>query len=171
MDRAILLWVNHLGGPRLDPVMRFASNGLVLFAVLCCAVIFVLSSATNARPKALVLVAAVSMTELLTARIVKPLAARQRPCWTEQVRTVIGCGSNESMASNHAATTAAGAVALVWAAPITAVVAIPAVLLVGVSRVYLAVHYPSDIVVGWLLGIAFGLLTIAGGYVARPGTP
>jgi undecaprenyl-diphosphatase len=34
------------------------------------------------------------------------------------------------------------------------------VLLVGYSRVYLAVHYPMDIILGWLLGVIFGQLMV-----------
>lgn len=167
MDRAVLLWVNHLGDGQLDAVMRLASSGLLLFALLCCAVLLLLSRVADGRAKALLLVAAVIITDIFNVGVVKPLASRQRPCWTEPVRTVGGCGSNESMASNHAATTAAGAVVAIWAIPFSAAAVIPLVLLVGTARVYLAAHYPSDILVGWLLGLAVGLLTIGAGYATR----
>ena len=35
-------------------------------------------------------------------------------------------------------------------------------LLAGISRVYFGVHYPSDVVAGWILGAVVGLLSLWG---------
>jgi undecaprenyl-diphosphatase len=51
------------------------------------------------------------------------------------------------------------------------------VLVVGLTRIWLGVHYPSDVVGGWALGVGFTLLTAAlfgalpGGRAALPPPP
>jgi undecaprenyl-diphosphatase len=98
----------------------------------------------------------------------KELFARARPVFDVPVATAPGY----SFPSGHALNTmivGAGAVVLAWsgtrarpgarAAVIAGSVAL--VLVTGFDRVGLGVHYPSDVVGGWLIGLATVLVTTA----------
>ena len=43
-----------------------------------------------------------------------------------------------------------------WAAPRLSAAGIALALLVGISRVYLGAHWPTDVLAGWALGAAVG---------------
>jgi undecaprenyl-diphosphatase len=86
---------------------------------------------------------------------VKLACARQRPRLWESVSPE----QDFSFPSGHAMTTMAIALALVyltpprqrgWAALAAALIVVP----IGVSRVYLGVHYPTDVLGGWCFGAA-----------------
>lgn len=89
----------------------------------------------------------------LVSHFVKAKIARLRPflVWSE-VRTVGRLWRDYSFPSGH--TTAAVSVALSLAGSFTpwAPLLIPLAVLVGMSRVYLGVHYPSDVAAGMVVG-------------------
>jgi undecaprenyl-diphosphatase len=98
----------------------------------------------------------------------KELFARARPVFDVPVATAPGY----SFPSGHALNTmivGAGAVILGWSAtrsrpPARAALlagATALVLVTGFDRVGLGVHYPSDVVGGWLIGLATVLVTTA----------
>lgn len=103
------------------------------------------------------------LTDRLNATLVKEIFHRLRPCNTlPDVITPLGCNGTFSFPSNHAVNNFAAAVffyklfpKLKWILFITAS-------LVAISRVYLGLHYPSDILGGAVIGSAFGYLFALG---------
>src|SRR5436305_11159743 len=102
--------------------------------------------------------AAIGAADLVSVRLVKPEAARVRPCaWDpKEVPHPMGCGAGPSFPSTHASDSAAAAAIFSWAAPRLSPVAIGVALVVGISRVYLGAHWPTDVMAGWALGAALG---------------
>jgi undecaprenyl-diphosphatase len=99
----------------------------------------------------------ITLTDQLSSNILKDLIHRLRPCIVlPDVKTPIGCTGTYSFPSNHAVNNFAAAIfiyrffpKLKWALFITAV-------LISVSRIYLGLHYPSDVLGGAILGSIFG---------------
>ncbi|MCG2710087.1 MAG: glycosyltransferase family 39 protein, partial [Thermodesulfovibrionales bacterium] len=97
-----------------------------------------------------------------TGNTLKHLIGRVRPCHTlEGVRLLVGCTNSFSMPSNHAANSFAIILALSYiSGKWVRWTALTVAMLVGFSRVYIGVHYPSDVIVGALTGIAVSILVI-----------
>jgi undecaprenyl-diphosphatase len=150
MDRSILLACNAMVGwpgvGEMAACVHWRGSGLV-FAVL------VLLWALQARRYYLVLVAvvAVAVTDPLCAQILKPLVARDRPyLHVPGLACPFGAGGGFSMPSNHAAN--AFALAAAFGAPWIWGVAVA----VAMLRLVAGVHYPSDVLVGALIGGGVG---------------
>ncbi len=95
----------------------------------------------------------------------KDVFHRLRPCHNPALQDLIHlvhnhCGGRYGFVSSHATNTAALAVFVLRLAPQDKILRLGLplfVVLVGYSRVYLGVHYPSDILGGWIWGTALGL--------------
>ena len=98
-------------------------------------------------------------------RAVKPIFRRARPSVDRGARVVGVRPVDHSFPSGHSASSFAAATALSIYYPKAAPLAFAVATGVGLSRVHLGVHYPSDAVAGAAVGIGIG--TLVGWLVKR----
>lgn len=153
MDVKVFRAVFEMRWEPLTPVMRFFTLVGTAGAVwgFIAAVAFVLGGFY--LPGLLVPWAAVAGSWIL-AEASKYLFNRARPHASDMgIAPLVKTPSSSSFPSGHSATAAAGAVSLSAAYPVLA----PAFAAVGLitmfSRIYLGVHYPSDVLAGGAIGV------------------
>src|SRR5205809_804920 len=97
-------------------------------------------------------------TTYVVQRLVKPVFRRRRP-WVERDVLVVGIRTTDaSFPSGHSASSFAAATAMAAFYPKIAPLVFALAAGVGVSRVHLGHHFPSDVAVGGVIGIAAGSL-------------
>ena len=94
----------------------------------------------------------ITVITLVANSVVKQLVRRARPVLEEELPALVPTLSGRSYPSAHSSTSFAAAGALADALPAPPLYA--AATAMALSRPYLGVHYPSDIVAGALLGRA-----------------
>lgn len=157
IELMILDWIQNIRTPVGDAVMCFITKlGDVGIIWIVLAAILLLIPKT--RKTGIVMMAALCIDLVVCNGILKNLFARIRPCDVNtQIQLLIARPDDFSFPSGHTAASFAAVAALyfsgerkLWK---------PALILaclIAFSRLYLYVHYPTDILGGILVGIAAG---------------
>jgi undecaprenyl-diphosphatase len=159
LDRALFRVVFRIKWSPLTAVMRaftvVGTAGFLWGTLAAGAFLF-----TGLRPSHLLVPWAAVALSWTLAEGAKYLFNRARPFIDDtEVAPLIKTPSSSSFPSGHSATAAAGALTLSAVYPAFTPALALAGLLVALSRVYLGVHYPFDVLAGVLIG------TFAGGAV------
>lgn len=167
LDLSVLYFFNiTLAHPVLDQVMAALTSVWYWMPVYIGGGVYLISRYRTAG--VIVLLAAILLVTLgdqLAQLVLKPLFDRPRPCAeiggstvVEWIRLPTGMRHGPSFPSSHAMNNAA--VALFFAVALSSRRLAwwlgGAALVVGVTRMYLGVHYPSDILGGFMIGAMLG---------------
>ena len=161
IELSILDWIQTLHTPFLDKIMVFITrlgDAGIIWIVLSIVLLLI----PKTRKSGAVMVVALVVDVLLCNIVLKNLVARTRPYDVNTgVHLLVAKLHDYSFPSGHTAASFTAVVALSFAGEKRAwKAALVLACLIAFSRMYLYVHYPTDVLGGVLVGIAAGY----GGY-------
>ena len=140
--------------PPLDvlmPVVTHLGDGGALW--ILCAVALLISR--KYRRSGAMLLCGLAAGALIGNLLLKNLIARPRPCWLQpDVPLLIAVPKDFSFPSGHTLASVIAATTLARTHRKFGWIAIPTAALIAFSRLYLFVHFPSDVLASVLLGLA-----------------
>lgn len=169
MDAGILLWIQeYLRNDFLDPIMKFITH-LGDDGILWIGLLVILLCIPKTRKTALLGAASLLLTFIITNLCLKPFIARVRPYEViEGLTRIIEKQSDRSFPSGHTANSMAVGVMLwmvsqkyeklgdkkLYFPKAAGWFFLILSILIGLSRLYVGVHYPTDVLGGALIAIA-----------------
>lgn len=162
MDGEILLWIQeYIRNPVLTPIMKvitaLGNAGIIwiLIAILCLCI-------KKTRRSGATIALALLFSLIVNNAILKNAVARIRPYEViDGLQCLVGKAVDYSFPSGHSGSSFAAATVIACLFPRKyGIAAIVLASLIAVSRLYVGIHYPTDVLFGVLDGILLGMLAV-----------
>ncbi len=148
--------------PAADDLMVFLTQSNLSVHIFFLVALFVfIRDGKSAILLILLALLSLGLSDFVTSSVLKPLVQRIRPCFAlEHVRLLVHQPRSYSFASSHAANSAA-VVSMIWiffhrgvmVEKLFTGIMILYALLISLSRAYVGVHYPGDLLAGMVIGV------------------
>jgi len=157
LDQKTLIWIHETVSSRfLDyimPKLSFIGNGGMVWLIAALLLLFT----KRFRRNGIMLLTAVCVGFLIGNLTLKPIIARARPIWPYATHLLLASSPyGYSFPSGHALSSFTAATILTLTNKRFGWLAVPLACLIAISRVYLYVHFPSDVFAGAAIGAVNG---------------
>lgn len=163
-DGLLLRWLMEtFSHPVLDKIMIFISSlgnkGMIWIAI---GVLFFLFGWKNQqwRTRGLLVLFSLAANLLVCNTVLKPLVDRTRPYYVLEYTPLIPPVGDPSFPSGHTAASFAAATAIYAINKKWGIAAYLFAAIMGFSRLYLGVHFPTDVLFGAMVGMAVAKIVV-----------
>ncbi len=137
------------------PKISFAGSGGLLWIAAALIMFFQKSY----RAGALILLCGLLAGVVVCNLLLKNIFTRKRPCWIRDYISIkVNMPKDYSFPSGHTMSSFIAAEILIQISFPAGCFAVAAASLIGFSRLYLYVHFPTDVILGAVMGIILGML-------------
>ena len=159
-DWVVLHWIhNTLTSPTLNflmPKITALGNGGLVWVLVALTLI----ATKRYRRDGFILIVGLMIGVVVGNVFLKNLIARPRPCWIDHSITLsISNPTDYSFPSGHTLSSVIAATVLTMSNKRLGYIAIPMAFLISFSRLYLYVHFPSDVLGASIIGLIIGIST------------
>jgi len=158
-DITLFLMLNRdVANPVLDVIMPYITDvDHWTIPILLIWLYMMIFKGKKGRLFGIGIIFAIGMSDFISSSVIKPWVHRLRPChpefFIEGGRFLMGMKKSMSFPSSHAANMGAMATYFTIRYPKTRWIVISIAVIIGYSRVYVGVHYVTDVIAGFLLGL------------------
>lgn len=161
-DKAIITYIQqkvprHPFLTQLAVIINTIGNGGLMWLVLAALLIFL-----GKAPFGYMIIFGDAFYFLFCHQLIKKLLTRKRPFQDNPaIQLEIKTPRSSSFPSGHATISFASTTILFFMNPLFGWIALGVSIIIALSRLYLMVHYPSDVLGGIVIGILDGLISVS----------